>query len=210
MDIVAAKVMKCLCRSTPDVEYGAVLGEKLFGIYRASLYCQGVYSNDIDGCVYREDMTDALRLKPHKMQVLMPCGNDWWGSKEQHTFLRVFGSLLDFKSHPFALVVLCPGPWNTKDMLRLFDSKHDEMAFIAECIRIGCKWCKKWRKSLPDISAKVSARIASNSIGVFTTTGSIKKKLAGALDVMKPSRQSRTAPLPAAADPRMPSQASSG
>ena len=211
MDIVASKVVTSLNKMTAAPIHGTMLGDKLFGIYRSSLYMHGVYATDTDDCVTRDDVINAYQLKPHKMQALMPSDKDWWGSKEQEIFLRVLAALLDFKSHPYALVILCPGPWSKRDTQRLQESKHDATTFVAECIKIGCKWCKKWRSTLKDVPSKVAARIASNSIGIFTTTASIKRKLASVKNTPKInlSRQSCTIPPPATTSQHKPSPTSS-
>jgi len=161
MDIIAHKVIAS-CRRRDESD---------------KAWLMGIYATKTCGTVQR-DIEKALALRVHQMQPLMPCGDSWWGSDEQVVFLKVMRALLDFDGDAAALVVLCPGPWRTRDLRRIHACKHDDLATIAECILVGCRWCRMWQSRIPDISTKVAARIAGKSAGMFMTGGRVRAALA--------------------------------
>lgn len=126
-----------------------------------------------------DGLNAALAMRTPEMLPLMVPNVEWWGSGRQLVFLAVLARLLDFNGDPRALVVLCPGPWKESQAKRLRDAcaRDDDVQFMVECVMICCKWCRRWHAHIPDIPAKVSARIAGKSIGPFTTTASVRSML---------------------------------
>lgn len=163
MDIIAHKVIAS-CRRCDECDKAW-----LMGIY-ATKTCETVQS----------DIEKALALRVRQMQPLMPCGESWWGSDEQVVYLKVMRALLDFDGDAAALVVLCPGPWRARDLRRIERLRRSgyDLATIAECVLVGCRWCRMWQSSIPDIPTKVAARIAAKSAGMFMTSGRVRAALA--------------------------------
>jgi hypothetical protein len=100
----------------------------------------------------------------------------WWGTARQAVFLRVLGAVLGYEGSEGDLVTVCPGPWKKRD-IRGIDAAGDEAACVARCMRVVVSWCRKYWRRIPELNAKVAARMVAQGWMPFMSEACLHETL---------------------------------